>query len=291
MSSLDCSCTEEPANQHQAAVGDRRYLLADSQEAVERERLNAIERTHDPASTAVFSALGVASGWRCLELGAGGGSLVRWLAAQVGPAGKVVATDINPRFLVDLDEPNVEIRRHDILTDPLETNHYDVVHCRFLLEHLPDLDAALTKMISTVRPGGWLFIEVADLDSLRSVDDDHPSAALFDRVFRMQIETLQTMGIVNHYLGRRCRAAIEARGLIDVSNAATTAIVRGGEDRTKIVKLGAMGSADLFINAGLLTEDENRHYLQVFDDPSFTYIDLTIYRVWGRKPAGAQSKS
>jgi hypothetical protein len=90
------------------------------------------------------------------------------------------------------------------------------------------------------------------------------------------------------YLGRRCRAVIEARGLIDVGNPATTAIVRGGEDRAKIVQPGAMATQELFINAGLLTEEDNHRLLQVFDDPSFTYVDLTIFRVWGRKPANCR---
>jgi tRNA A58 N-methylase Trm61 len=72
-----------------------------------------------------LETIGVAEGRRCLEVGAGSGSIAQWLSDRVGPTGKVVATDINLRFLNQINVPNVEIRRHDILKDELERNHYD----------------------------------------------------------------------------------------------------------------------------------------------------------------------
>jgi ubiquinone/menaquinone biosynthesis C-methylase UbiE len=75
-------------------------------------------------------------GWRCLDVGAGAGSLGRWLAERVGPTGHVVAADIDPRFLGGLREPNVEVHRCDITRDAVEQNCYDLVHSRFLLMHM-----------------------------------------------------------------------------------------------------------------------------------------------------------
>ena len=48
-------------------------------------------------------------GWRCLEIGAGRGSMATWLAERVGPAGQVVATDIDTRYLERLDLPNLHV--------------------------------------------------------------------------------------------------------------------------------------------------------------------------------------
>ncbi|MGQ0465653.1 MAG: hypothetical protein ACT4QG_10085 [Sporichthyaceae bacterium] len=53
------------------------------------------------------------------------------LAAAAGPTGYVVATDCDPRFLTDAHVAGgarIEVRRHDILRDPLEVAHYDLVH-------------------------------------------------------------------------------------------------------------------------------------------------------------------
>jgi hypothetical protein len=68
-----------------------RYFAKDSLDAFERERLAVLTRIADPITTRCLTDLG--PGWRCLDVGAGDGSVARWLA------GRVVATDLNPRFL------------------------------------------------------------------------------------------------------------------------------------------------------------------------------------------------
>src|SRR6187399_1249805 len=104
---------------------DRGYVGLESPEAIERARLEQLERISDPVTRGRLEKLGVARGWRCLEVGAGRGSIARWLADRVGPEGRVVATDLDPRFLDDLTLPNVEVRAHDVLATPFEPGAYD----------------------------------------------------------------------------------------------------------------------------------------------------------------------
>jgi len=59
----------------------------------------------------------VAAGWRCLEVGAGGGSIAEWLCDRVGPDGRVVATDLDTRWVAKLSQPYLEVRVHDLLED------------------------------------------------------------------------------------------------------------------------------------------------------------------------------
>ncbi len=42
-----------------------------------------------------------------------------WLADQVGPAGRVVATDIDMTYLKRLAAPNLKVVQHDIIADPV----------------------------------------------------------------------------------------------------------------------------------------------------------------------------
>ena len=107
-----------------------RYFAKESPDAFERERLALLTQHADPITTRRLTDLGARPGWRCLDVGAGDGSVARWLAALVGPEGRVVATDLNPRFLAGHGLPNLEVRRHNILEDELEPAHYDLVHCR-----------------------------------------------------------------------------------------------------------------------------------------------------------------
>jgi len=57
------------------------YLLSqrDSPD-LERVRLRLLEEYHDPVTTSQLDAIGVGEGWRCLDVGAGGGSVTRMLA-------------------------------------------------------------------------------------------------------------------------------------------------------------------------------------------------------------------
>jgi SAM-dependent methyltransferase len=120
------------------------YVAADSSTDLEWERLGLLEEIYDAISTQYITALGVTPGWRCAEIGAGRGSISRWLAQRVGASGRVVAADINTRLLRMAHLPeNVEIREHDIRTQDLEPEYYDLAHCRAVLEHLEQPAAAL----------------------------------------------------------------------------------------------------------------------------------------------------
>jgi len=84
-----------------------------------RRRLRGLEHLLDADTIRHLEALGVGMGWRCLEVGAGGGSIVKWLCGRVGPNGYVLATDVDTSFIEGLTMPNVSVRRHDIVSDDL----------------------------------------------------------------------------------------------------------------------------------------------------------------------------
>ena len=83
-----------------------------------------------------MTALGIREGLRCLEVGAGGGSVAAWLCEQVGPTGRVVATDINIQLLQHMNRHNFEAIEHDITVDSPPESGFDLVHTRWLLHHL-----------------------------------------------------------------------------------------------------------------------------------------------------------
>ena len=133
----------------------------------------AIEWSLDAHTISCLGAIGVGAGWRCLEVGAGAGSIAARLADIVGEEGRVVATDVDVGMLAKIERANLEIRRHDITRDPLD-EAFDLVHARKVLEHLPDPGGLVKRMGGAVKPGGWLLIEDADLVSLRHVTTRDP---------------------------------------------------------------------------------------------------------------------
>lgn len=127
-----------------------------------RERLAALERIEDPATIEYLTRIGVATGWSCLEVGAGGDSIAKWLCERVGADGYVVATDSDTRFLTALSYPQLQVRQENVATARMEVNRFDLVHTRNLLIHLPKRMEVLEKMVRAAKPGGWVLIEESD---------------------------------------------------------------------------------------------------------------------------------
>ena len=61
------------------------YLLSNAERET-ADRFAGLDAVFDPVTRARLTRLGVAPGARCLEVGAGSGSIARWMADQVGSA-------------------------------------------------------------------------------------------------------------------------------------------------------------------------------------------------------------
>ena len=138
------------------------YIFDNAAEREAAQRFLSLESLHDPHTTRHLLATGVGRGWQCLEIGGGSGSIGRWLADRVGAEGHVLVTDIDPRFLTNSDRANLEVRRHDVSTDPLPEAAFDLIHTRLVLIHVPQRDAALARLVGALKPGGWLVVEDYD---------------------------------------------------------------------------------------------------------------------------------
>ncbi len=162
-----------------------RYLLSnDAPEAM--DRFTAFATLFDPSTFRHLDGLGLAPGWRCWEVGAGGTTVVAHLAARVGPTGHVTASDINLSWAAGAAAPNVEILEHDVAAEAPPGGPFDLVHARLVLVHVPERDAALANMVTALRPGGVLLVEDADpeLQPLSCLEETGPEEVLANRLRR-----------------------------------------------------------------------------------------------------------
>ncbi|MGI9598363.1 MAG: hypothetical protein ACR2QK_19520, partial [Acidimicrobiales bacterium] len=111
-------------------VDQPRYAMAGVDEDAERGRLERLQELNDPATLRRIDGIGIGSDWRCVEIGAGAGSIAIGLVDRVGPDGLVVATDRDPRFLTDFAGPGREVLTHDIGDGPVPPSDFDFAHCR-----------------------------------------------------------------------------------------------------------------------------------------------------------------
>lgn len=260
-------------------MAEDQYVLSHTADAFERVRISSLERGTDSFSLRLLAMLEVQQGWRCLEIGAGQGSIARWLAERVGPRGQVVATDINPRFLQESQVPNIEVRRHDIRTESLEMSTYDLAHCRAVLMHLREPHVALRRMIAALRMGGWLLVEEADYCSLRAVVADHPRATAFDRIIGELPARVARASAANLNFGSRVPDLFAEVDLTEVGNEGRVLVARGGEEEARRQCM----TFRAFLERGFLSAVEYADLEMCLGDPHFSYITATLFAAWGKR--------
>ena len=102
---------------------------------------------------------------KILDLGCGNGISARLLNQADF---NVVGTDISPLFLEEAREwenPRLQYRICDVIELPFESGSFDVICSNELIEHLPDVETALTEMIRVVRMGGRIVLSGPNLCS------------------------------------------------------------------------------------------------------------------------------
>jgi SAM-dependent methyltransferase len=141
---------------------DDRYWF-DNSLSDEGNRLRLLEAIADPRSIRLLGDLGVETGWRCAELGAGGGSMALWLANQVAEEGSVMAVDKDVSLLKHLHgRANISIVKSSIEDLDLPSGSLDLIHTRNVLMHIDDADPIIARLVEALRPGGALLLEEAD---------------------------------------------------------------------------------------------------------------------------------
>ena len=267
-------------------VTEDKYFASSEQDEIELERLGLLHQIFDPYTIENMEAIGITESWRCLDVGAGAGSIASWMSDCVGSSGSVVATDINLRFLNQLNKPNLEVRQHNIVNDDIENNSYNLVHCRFLLMHLNEYKIALRKMAEAVKPGGWLLIEELDYCTAYANDESNPRVVSFNDNTRRLRASLIENGVSNVYFGRHVRSLIDEIGFTEVNSKGIIQTYRGGELYARWTLATGKTAVQQNLN---LTEDEETTKrkattILVYSDPSFYLTSPIFYSAWGRKP-------
>lgn len=251
----------------------------------ERQRLAQLEAVLDPWTTQRFEALGVSDGWHCLEVGAGGGSITEWLCQRVGPTGRVVGADLDPRFLAAITAPNLEVHRHDIAVDDLPEATFDLIHTRVVLCFLPNRDAALRKMVAALKPGGWLLTEESDYSTIVPDPGMAPDAAALYLKGWAALSSFVAAGGYDIYLGRRLHHALASVGLEDIDAAGFVPTFVGGGAGARFVNMTFEQLGDQFLAAGLLTQDEMAGFRALLERADFRWYFTLLLSAWGRRPS------
>jgi SAM-dependent methyltransferase len=254
----------------------------------ERRGLDASTAYFDASSQRWLSELGVPRGGQCLDLGAGTGTMTRWLAEQVGPGGCVVAADLDVRHLRDMP-PHVDIRTLDARVDDLGESCYDVIFARFLLVLVPNWSDVLARMASALRPGGLLVVQELD-----GAANEWPAGAqLFwppsgDALMhqaRQEMVALARQFGVDPGLAWKLAFCLLDLGLDDVGCRGVRDLIRAGSPHARAERSNLRDGLAGLVTFGRLDATEAVDQLdRLAPEQGAAWLGLPSVVTWGRRP-------
>jgi len=263
-------------------VATSNYLLDNANERA-ATRMDVLARLFDATTHRVLEGVGITSGWRCLEIGGGGGSIARWMATRVGPRGHVLCTDLDTRLIEQARAgapANLEVVRHDIADDPLPPESFDLVHARLVFLHVIERERALESVVQAIKPGGWLVIE----------DFDTASVTPDTRINRFETP-LPTSEAVRTYLtrnqdgffGRRLYGRFRELGLVDVDAEGRSVMFTKRNGGADLMRVNFEQIGKDVIAAGLITQQQIDADLAMIQRDDFAIPSPTLWSVTGRR--------
>jgi SAM-dependent methyltransferase len=263
------------------ARGGAGYLL-DNRDEQASARFEALSTLFDAVTFRHLAALGIPVGARCWVVGAGGPSVAAWMAGRVGQEGSVVATDIDVSRIGEFDGGIVEVLEHDVAADEPPAGGFDCIHARLVLVHVPGRDEALRKMVSALRPGGWLLIE--DLDPLllpfACPDPGRPEEHRANRVREGFLELLDERGADLAY-GRTLPRLLRRHDLLAVGADAYVPVALGASNLLERANVSQVHEA--LVARGFATSEEIDDHLRAVIAGEIDISVPPLVSAWGRR--------
>jgi SAM-dependent methyltransferase len=244
----------------------------------EGARLRLLEKAYDPGTVRILERLDIAPNWRCLELGAGAGSIAYWLAERV-PQGSVVAADIDPRFIDAERAPQLTVRRMDVNEEDFTPGTFDLVHARAVFMHLPQREEVLRRAVRWLAPGGWLVLE--DVYFLPAEDSPYVE---WQQVQRAWLAALAAQGIDLAW-ARRLPARLAAAGCTSVGVSVTPGGLGIDAVQDELLSIRLRQSGPSLIESGLATQEQLARAGALVERGPAPDVSTFVYSSWGRRPA------
>lgn len=256
-------------------------------------RTGEIERLHLQAAAIAFDAgvmlehIGVAAGWRCLDLGCGPGGILELLSARVGPTGRVVGLDADAVFLEHARARsaalgNVELVLGDAYRTGLPRASFDLVHARFVAATAGRPQALFAEAAALARPGGIVAFQEPDIGTLKC----YPPHPAWDRLVEL-CERVFALAGGDVHLGRRLHVLAREAGLKMVHYRPFLVGFRSGGAMTDYLPATIESLRGAVLRHELADAREldaalaacRRHLA----DPDTVFNYVTVAQVWGRR--------
>jgi 2-polyprenyl-3-methyl-5-hydroxy-6-metoxy-1,4-benzoquinol methylase len=256
---------------------NEKYVMHDKVPA----RLKALQEAVDPATFRRIKSVGLARGWQCWEVGAGGGSVAFWLCGQVGEAGRVLATDIHLDLIEEMPRPlNLRLLQHDVGKDDAPAEFFDLIHTRVVLMHGGiNRDTVIGSLVSALKPGGWLVLEEHDKYGTFNL---MPTDFAFAKALLMLTQTVESNGGSLSW-ARDLPTLLQNAGLVDVNAEIDAPLFRGGSPYARFWGHSFDELRQQIMSAGMTRDEVDLAIAQAKNSNLWLSCHAMI-AAWGRKP-------
>lgn len=242
------------------------YIFDGTSDQAELERLRMLEDVFDDKSKQWLRSTGPLLGRRCLEVGAGAGSIAAWLASEVGTSGKVVAVDANTRFLRGLP-PEVQVIEGAFGVVALPAGSFDLIHARYVLIHNADAGTLLDAMLQALKPGGALLLEEPDFSAAAAFTGGPNLRQAFDNVKRAIGQTFSARRM-DYAFGSALPGLVGSRGAKVVAMEYDCAVANGGSKLAEMMRLSTLALRDKYVATGLASPEDIAGYAEFSVSPT-----------------------
>jgi len=256
------------------------YLL-DNAQAPAAQRMRILASLFDAPTQRALAAVGVRAGWHCLEVGGGGGTVARWLAERVAPAGSVLCTDLDPRHIDAPAVGNLRVERHDIVRDALPIARFDLIHARLVLLHIPERAAVLERLVQALKPGGWIVIE--DFDALSMPPDNSLFPGELQLAAGDAMRRFMNRGGVDARFGRTLYGRFRALGLAQVSAEGRVLMFDRGNGGADLMRVNFEQVGEQLVTAGFIDREQLRADIDLLGSEAYVAPSPVMWTVAGRK--------
>ncbi|MFJ8028196.1 class I SAM-dependent methyltransferase [Streptomyces sp. NPDC096311] len=254
------------------------------EQAGEGERIDFGALAYDGFTVARLRALGVGPGWRCLDVGAGTGTVSRRLLEEAGVAG-VLAVDRDGRFLSARPVPGLEVLEADITAPDAVRGRFRLVHARFVLMHLPERERVIGVLADLVEPGGVLVLS----DAVDLTGDRTPSTPYGAAMRAMWQGLRATIGTDVSWVPSYPRL-LRAAGLVSVAAEVLVPPLLPGSPISRFWADTWERSRAAMLATGLVDDAAVDEALRYLGSVECAALSAGMLTVWGWKPGDGEGR-
>lgn len=247
---------------------------------IQRRKLR--EKINDKNTIDIFSKINIKKNINCLEIGMGLGSIANYMTRYTGDKGIVIAIDLKSEnidyVMKHINNDKLKVYCLDVQNISSLNKKYDLVHARFVFEHIKDKEYILKILYSQMNEQAILVLEDAVYKNIK-----FNGSIEFKKVMRKYVHCIECISKNTDYSwGRKMKDILNKIKFNDIQVFENIRMFRGDTIEAKYWINCFYEIENDLIQNGITTEILNKTY-EDLKNPKNIFSGPAIFSVVCRK--------